>query len=624
MAFLDVIIILIFIVQAIFSGFKSKNIASQNLTEYLLAGRSLSGWKAGISMAATQYAADTPLLVTGLVAVGGFFSLWRLWVYGLAFLMMAFLLGGSWRRSGVLTDAELTKIRYSGVGVIFLRGLKGIYYGTIINCVVLAMVLVAAVRIFEIFLPWHQWLPAGFYNLLYNSVDFLGISFSSGGLAGLGAGIASTNNCISIFCMILFVAFYSTTGGLRSVVSTDVVQFFIIMVATLFYAIFAVGEAGGLLTLSDKLVEIYGAKKATQFVSFAPIQAIHGFLIIIGFQWIFQMNSDGTGYLAQRTMACKSDNEAKIAGVVLTFSQVVLRSLLWLPIVVSLLIIYPYDPGIETNDAFISGRELLFVQGITDFLPLGIRGLMITGMLAALASTLDTHLNWGASYWSNDIYKAIVCEKLLKRSADSKELVLIARLSNILILFVSFVIMANLGSIQEAWKISLLFGAGTGSVLVLRWIWERINLTSEIAAILFSILFAPILLFVLPDVHPIFAEEWMKLLLMSFFSTFVVVITAIFCPVTDWESLKEFYQIVSPPGFWKKTANKLGTDERIAPQKFFKALKQIFLCGSSCYFLLIGVGGILFRIPGESVFFSIVFVLVSLFFIPFWWKSLRD
>ena len=151
MNFIDVIIVLAFIAQAIYSGFRSKTRASQNLTEYLLAGRSLKGWKAGISMAATQYAADTPLLVTGLIVTSGIAGLWRLWIYALAFLMMGYLLGKAWRKAGVITDAEFTEIRYSGNAVLLLRGLKGIYYGTIINCVVLAMVLVAATRIFEIF-----------------------------------------------------------------------------------------------------------------------------------------------------------------------------------------------------------------------------------------------------------------------------------------------------------------------------------------------------------------------------------------------------------------------------------------------------------------------------------------
>ncbi|MCH7521684.1 MAG: sodium transporter, partial [Candidatus Marinimicrobia bacterium] len=176
---IDLLIVLAFVVYSISAGFRNRAKASTGLEEYFLAGRSLKGWKAGFSMAATQYAADTPLLVTGLIAVGGVFMLWRLWIYGLAFLMMGMILGRLWRRSGVLTDAEFAEFRYSGKAALTLRGLKAIYYGTVINCTVMAMVLVAATRISETFLFWDQWLPGPVYALLYNIVVQIGIALAS-------------------------------------------------------------------------------------------------------------------------------------------------------------------------------------------------------------------------------------------------------------------------------------------------------------------------------------------------------------------------------------------------------------------------------------------------------------
>jgi len=143
---IDLIIILAFVAYSIANGFYNRAKASRNLEEYFLAGRTIKGWRAGFSLAATQFAADTPLLVVGLIASGGIFMLWRLWIYGFGFLVIGFLLGHAWRRSGVITDAELTEIRYSGKGVLALRGLKAIYYGTIMNCTIMAMVLIAACR----------------------------------------------------------------------------------------------------------------------------------------------------------------------------------------------------------------------------------------------------------------------------------------------------------------------------------------------------------------------------------------------------------------------------------------------------------------------------------------------
>jgi len=81
---------------------------------------------------------------------------------------------------------------------------------------------------------------------------------------------------------------------------------------------------------------------------------------------------------------------------------------------------------------------------------------MLTGMLAALASTLDTHLNWGASYWANDIYKGFIMQRVLKRQPQGHEQVWIARLSNLGILVIALYLMTKLSSIQTAWHISLL------------------------------------------------------------------------------------------------------------------------------------------------------------------------
>ncbi len=145
----DILIIAAFILYAIMAGLRSKAVASKNLEEYFLAGRSLKGWQAGISMAATQFAADTPLLFTGLIATLGIFSLWWIWTYAFSFLLVGFVLAPSWRRAGVLTDAELTERRYGQKSALILRGLKALYFGTIFNCTVLAIVLLAATRIAE-------------------------------------------------------------------------------------------------------------------------------------------------------------------------------------------------------------------------------------------------------------------------------------------------------------------------------------------------------------------------------------------------------------------------------------------------------------------------------------------
>ena len=611
---IDLFIVLAFVIYAITSGLRARKKASENLQEYFLAGKTLTGWRAGFSMAATQFAADTPLLVMGLIATGGIFLVWRLWIYGIAFLMMGFIFSATWRRAGVLTDAELTEVRYSGKGVLPLRVLKAVYYGTVINCVVMAMVLVAAVRIAEVFLPWHEWLPDFLFNPILNFTQWIGVSL--GGAAGLDPGIATANNLISIMVILSFTTLYSTTGGLRSVVATDVVQFSLAMIGTLVYAVIVITKVGGFGNLTSKVIELYGTEMGSKMLSFTPTggEALMPFLIIIGLQWFFQMNSDGTGYLAQRSMACTTDRDARIAGVIFAWMQIFARSLLWLAIGVGLLVIYPFAVESAAGDQFAASREITFVTGIQDLLPIGIRGLMLTALLAALASTIDTHLNWGASYWSNDIYKRLICQEWLKRDAKNSELVIVARLSNILILIIALIIMVNLGSIQKAWFLTLLFGAGMGSVLVLRWLWERINLFSELGAMAASLVVAPILL-VVTDV------EWIRLGTMAVVTTLIAIGITYFTPVTDTNVLKEFYRRVQPLGFWRKTAILAGDDPNRSIREFAKGLKTTALTSFSLFFLLVGIGKLLFAVPGASSFWSWLYTFVGLALIPLWWKS---
>ncbi len=616
---IDLLIVLAFVVFSISSGFRARKKASENLQEYFLAGKTIKGWRAGFSMAATQFAADTPLLVTGLIATAGIFMVWRLWIYGIAFLMMGFILAKGWRRANVLTDAELTEVRYSGKGVLSLRVLKAIYYGTVINCVGMAVVLVAGMRIAEIFLPWNLWLPEGFFNFFLSITKGLGISFGSNSNA-IDPAINTTNNLISILVILGFTALYSTTGGLRSVVATDVVQFGLAMTGTLVYAVIVVYKVGGLGNLTDKVVELYGSDVAGKLLSFSPTagELLMPFLVLIGLQWFFQMNSDGTGYLAQRSMGCASDRDARIAAIIFAWMQILVRSLFWLVIGVGLLVIYPFSVETMAGEQFAASREITFVKGIEDLLPIGIRGLMLTGLLAALASTLDTHLNWGASYWSNDIYQRLISKAWLKREPQSRELVIVARLSNIFILVIALIIMANLGSIQEAWFISLLFGAGIGSVLVLRWLWERINLFSEVAAMVVSLILGIYFVF-FSELKE--AEEWFRLLVMAVVSTAAAIGVTFITPATDIEILKRFYQKVKPLGFWRKTAAAVGDDPKSSVQELIKGAKSTIFTSLSLFLLLVGSGKLLIRLPDQSIVWPFVCLILGLSLIPLWWKS---
>lgn len=540
---IDALLIAAFFSYAMAVGWRSRREASRGLGEYFLAGRKLGAWQSGLSMTATQYAADTPLLAAGLVATGGLFSLWRLWTYGIAFLALGFLLGACWWRSGVVTDAEFCELRYGGRAALWLRGVKALYYGGVFNCVVLAMVLAAAVRVAEPFLRFDEWLPAAAFAPLVALVQAIGVPLA----ADPGAPDVwerSASNLLSVTGLYAFTLLYSTTGGLRSVTRTDMGQLVVLGLATFGYAWAATDAAGGLSGLADRLAVQLGPERSRALLALDPWNAAAAtdlggtFLAVLGLQWLVQMNSDGTGYLAQRCMACRSPEEARSAPVIFAFAQILGRTLLWLPILVALLVLFPLEAAPDP-----AMRELTFVQGIETLLPPGLRGLMLVGMLAALASTLDTHLNWGASYAANDLYGRIWCRGVRGREPGSRELVRAARLAAPVVMVLSLAVMARLGSIQAAWQATLLLGAGLGVPLWLRWLWRRANAWGELAAIVASGLSAPLLL-----AHV--DQEATRLLAIAAIGTLAACVASWLGPAEDAASLDRFYARVQPPGWW--------------------------------------------------------------------------
>ncbi len=614
MAPVDLLIVALFILYAISSGLRNRRAASRDLEAYFLADRSLPGWKAGLSMAATQFAADTPLLVTGLVATAGIFALWQLWIYALAFLLMGFVLAPGWRRAGVVTDAELTEARYGGRAAIVLRGIKAIWFGTVFNCVVLAFVFFAAAKIAEPFLLWDVWLPPALFDPVVGLVERVGAPLTLGAPDDPAVWVRTASNLISILLILTVAAFYSMTGGLRSVVATDVVQLVVMFVGTAAFAWFAVREAGGLAVLPSRIEALFagggpGGIRPEEILAFTPgaaRDASAAVLALFGLQWLIQINADGTGYLAQRSMACRSDADARTAAIVFTFTQILLRSLLWIPLALGLLVVFPPDVaslgagGTSSNPALLQAeREATYVRGMAELLPAGLRGLMVTGMLAALVSTVDTHLNWGASYWTNDIYKRFVCQLWLGREPSARSLVRVARGANVLLVVMALGVMTSLTSINEAWQISLLLGAGMGVVLILRWIWWRMNAWGEIAAIAASVVAAPVLMAVVPD-----DQHAVRLLAVAVVATGTALVAVAVAGPEDRERLVAFYRKVRPVGFWGPVAREAGVDDSRdadggrgtddarddGPARLARAVAAAGLCALSLFCLLVGIG----------------------------------
>jgi Na+/proline symporter len=438
-------------------------------------------------------------------------------------------------------------------------------------------------------LLWHAWLPVEVMEPLIALVRALDLPLSSA--PGDARFVRGADNVLSLLAIIAVTTFYSTTGGLRSVVNTDLLQFGLALSGTAVYAYYAVVAVGGwdavLTRLPRALEQHVSGLTVSELLAFTPDQAKDvgaALLTLLGLQWLVQMNADGTGYLAQRCMACRSDRDAVHATIVFAWTQIVLRSLVWVPIALSLLVLMP--PAAElSGSALVADREQSYVRGMAALLPPGARGILLTAMLGALASTLDTHINWGASYFTNDLYGRLYCRGLRSREPADRELVRVARITSALIVLISLVIMTQLASIQDAWKITLLLGAGMGVMLILRWLWWRITALGELSAIVASSVLAPVLHASLPD-----TDEALRLLIVASASTLAGIGVSLGWPTRDRRGVETFYARVRPPGFWGPIAKACGDPEAASRTRLWQGLMRTAAASLALFSALVGLG----------------------------------
>src|SRR5271165_5770621 len=446
-----------------------------SLGEFFLSGRSVPWWLAGISMVATTFAADTPLAVTGFVVQHGIAGNWVWWSSVMSGILTVFFFARLWRRSGVLTDVEFIELRYGGKPAAALRFVRAIFAGVLVNSIVMGWVNLAMAKIIELTLHVPKY-------------EALGV------------------------CLV-FTGIYVTIGGLWGVLVTDLLQFAVKMSMAVVLAVAAVAAVGGIGALEAKLGardlalahHDAGAAAAHSVLAFFPTTSaawlpLLTFLTYIGVQWWASSypgaEPGGGGYIAQRIFSSKSENDGLFATLFFNVAHYALRPWPWILVALAAIVLYPH--GVAGSDGKID-PELGYVQAMIDYLPAWLRGLMIAGFLAAYMSTMGTHLNLGASYLTNDIYRRFVV-----RHASEGHYVLASRLATLIVMLLSVAAALSMHSVGDAWKYLFNLTAGVGLVMILRWYWWRVNAWSEIAALSASALVSNAIILgrVFPDSDP--------------------------------------------------------------------------------------------------------------------------
>jgi SSS family solute:Na+ symporter len=496
--------------------------AGRNITEFFAAGRQAPWWLIGISLVATTFSTDTPNLVTNLVRDGGVAENWVWWSFLLTGMATVFFYARLWRRSGVLTDLEFYELRYSGRAASFVRGFRAIYLGLFFNCVIIASVNLAAVKIASVLFGW----PRLETLLLLAAVPII----------------------------------FAATAGLWGVMVTDMIQFCITITsafAAAYFAIHAPG-VGGL----HGLIAHFGSRPATlsllpNFKDWPTALAI--FVIPLTVQWwsVWYPGAEpgGGSYVAQRMLAARTEADALYGTLAFQAMHYALRPWPWIVVALASTIVYPtlHDIALRfpTVQAGLIGNDIAYPAMLV-FLPAGFAGFMVAGLFAAYRSTIETHLNWGTSYLVHDFY-----QRFLRPSSSQRELVFAGRLVTVLLMGAGLVFSIFLDTAKDAFNLLLSIGAGTGLIYLLRWFWWRINAWSEVSA-MFSSFVVSLAFFTAGKMGHAVASTTILLTTVAITTVVWVIVTYATPPVAQ-NALAAFYARVRPAGpGWKSVRARAG------------------------------------------------------------------
>ncbi len=589
---IDWTILIIFFIILLSIGFFASKRAGKSVNDFFLSGRNMPWWLLGISMVATTFSADTPNLVTDIVRNNGVSGNWVWWAFLLTGMLTVFVYAKLWRRSEVLTDLEFYELRYGGKGAAFLRGFRALYLGVFFNIMIMASVCLAGIKI---------------------------------GSVMLGLSPAQT-----LLIAATVTVLYSSLGGLKGVIMTDFFQFSLAMIATFWAAIVIINlpEVGGLEKLINNpkispkldLIPDFSNRDLFLVVFVLPI-AVQWWSV-----WYPGAEPGGGGYVAQRMLSAKNENHAVWATLLFNFMHYAVRPWPWILIALASIIVFPNLSDLQVAfpevDKNIIGHDLAYPAMLTK-LPSGLLGLLLASLAAAFMSTIASHLNWGSSYVVNDFYR-----RFFDQTASEKKLVFLGRLTTVILMVFSCLIALLLSNALQAFSILLQIGAGTGLLFILRWFWYRINVYSEISAMIISFIVALYLQIIHPRIGFEIISTEVQLVIGVTITTLSWILITYITPLEDKEVLREFYKKIQPGGIgWRKIvddAKKEGVN--IEGNKEAWDVPNGIICMIlgciSVYSILFSIGSFLYS--KYMVAFSLLTIsIISLFFLQKAWKRLK-
>ena len=472
-----------FIVMAVFfaalivipaiSALKSKG---KGANEYFKSAGSMPWWLIGVSMVAATTSTNSANLFTEIIRRDGLSGNWVWWAFLLTGMLTVFVYSKLWVRSGATTDISFYELRYTGKPAAFLRGFRALYLGVIYNLVVMATVLLGAVKI---------------------GVVLFGVPAST----------------ILIVTAVISVV-YSCLSGIRGTIYTDFFIFAVVMLGACAVMVYSVKHpaVGGWSNLMS-------SPEVTSRLSFLPSISnkdafIAVFLIPVAVQWwnVWYSGSEpgGGGYIVQRMLTAKSSKHAVGGTLFFNVLNYAIRPWPWYIAAFASLLIFPdlnsireAFPGVDPS---LVGDDMAY-PALISTVPNGWVGLVAASLMGALFSTIAAQLSMGANYVTNDVWKRFV-----RKDAGDKELIWVARGASVVLMVLGCIMVPFFESAKAGFNLMVQIGAGTGIIFLLRWFWMRINAWTEIVAMGVSFLAAVFFELVWPEISATELLFWEKLL----------------------------------------------------------------------------------------------------------------
>jgi solute:Na+ symporter, SSS family len=551
----DIAIIISYIVAVIAMGWFLSKRASKSLEAYFLGGKSLPWWVIGTSHGASGFDITGTMWFVTMLFTYGLRAAFAPWIWPLFDRIFRQVYLGAWiRKSNVLTGAEWMRTRFGTGSGGTLSHISVVIYAVLVTIGFVAYALKGIGKFADVFFPWNlAWGPL-------SSAESYGV------------------------IILAITTTYLLFGGWYSVVLTDLLQFVLLTIASIFIAVIAMDKvnaetlagvvpegwfrlipewrlnldwSGHIIGLNDK---IYGSDAGpgdgfTLLGCVVMMWLLRGILVGAG--------GPSAGYGMQHQLSTRNPREAALENWWMSIVQLVPRSLMIAGIAVLGLAFF--SP--QVNAMVAGGGKFDFEQilpfVISRFIPAGLTGILIAGLLAAFMSTFDSTVNAGAAYVVNDIYKCYI-----NPNAPNRRYVVMGYIASLVLVVTAILVALRMESIAQTTKwITALLYAGYIAPNILKWHWWRFNGYGYFAGMIAGAGSA----LAFPHVNNLIAGHWGHAISTHYAFLVLVpigglasVVACLLTPPDDWDVLKAFYRNVRPWGLWKPVLEELRKDDPAA------------------------------------------------------------